>query len=74
MSKGSRRRPGKPGAYERGYEAINWAKGRPVRRVTKLTTQETLTKDYTDKADWVILPLEDLLGPSYAKRGRTLSS
>ena len=42
MSKGSKRRPGKPGAYERGYEAIDWAKGRPAPAPPKLTIQDIL--------------------------------
>lgn len=26
--KGDKRRPSKPGAFERGYDAIDWSKGR----------------------------------------------
>ncbi len=52
--KGSRQRPGKPGAYARGYEAINWAKNRPGR----VPRKETI-----DGVEWVIPSLSEILGP-----------
>ncbi len=64
MSKGSKRRPpSKPGAYERGYEAIDWAKGRPAPAPRKPTVGMVLLEDYVAKEEWVIPSLEEILGP-----------
>ncbi len=60
--KGDKRRPGKPGAYERGYEAIDWSKGRkPAAR--KADLGRVLIAG-GEGVEWVIPPLEDLLGPT----------
>ncbi len=52
MSKGSKRRPSKRGAYERGYQAIDWSKGRRTPAARQPSPGEALVKDYTTKQEW----------------------
>ena len=61
--KGDKRRPEKPGAYQEGYEAIDWSKGRPARALQP-TVGRILSEEYGRPTDWVIPPLEEILGPS----------
>ncbi len=61
--KGSKRRTGKPGAYARGYEAIDWSKGRKPAPPRKVDLGRVLIAD-GERAEWIIPPLEELLGPS----------
>lgn len=57
--KGSKQRPGKPGAYAKGYDAIDWSKGRKPSQPRKPTVADVLIADYSTKPEWVI---PDLLG------------
>ncbi len=59
--KGDKQRPGKPGAYARGYEAIDWSKGRcGVSRTSKPGALEFT--DFTTPVTWVVPTLEEILG------------
>ena len=57
--KGDKRRPGKAGAYEEGYDAINWGlcKVAPKKR----TVQGVLIEDYTRSVEWVVPDLKTIL-------------
>ncbi len=44
--KGDKRRPSKPGSYERGYESIDWSKGRKSAAPGKVSVNEVLATDY----------------------------
>lgn len=56
MSKGSKRRPGKPGAYEEGWERIFGAKRGKKPRILIADGEGTT---------WVVPNLKDILGPSH---------
>ncbi len=62
--KGDKTRPGKPGAYARGYEAIDWSKGRKSAPPRKVKPDEVLLQGYVTPPEWIIPSLEELLGPS----------
>ncbi len=57
--KGDKRRPGKPGAYEEGYQSINW--GSRKAEPKKWTAEQVLTEDYNRPVEWVIPSIEELL-------------
>ncbi len=60
--KWSKRRLGKPGAYERGYEAIDWSKGRKPAPPFKTDNEwAALVRDYATKPDWTIPTMNDFL-------------
>lgn len=62
--KGSRPRPVNHARFAANWETIDWSKGRPPARERKPTVGEILVKDYATKADWVIPPLSEILGPA----------
>ncbi len=62
--KGDKRRPSKPGAYARGYDAIDWSKGRKPAPPRKADVGRVLFHDYTTKPEWIIPSLEEILGPT----------
>lgn len=63
--KGDKRRPGKPGAYERGYEAIDWSKGRKPAAPRKADVGRVLLEDYATPVQWDIPPLSEILSPNH---------
>jgi hypothetical protein len=51
--KGSKRRvAAKPNAYEEGYDAIDWSKGRVEPKPKPMTFEEALMRDYDTKETW----------------------
>ncbi len=61
--KGDKTRPGKPGAYARGYAAIDWSKGRKPAPPRKVDVGRVLIAD-GEGTRWTVPSLTDLLTDS----------
>ena len=56
--KGDKRRPGKPGAFEEGYNAINWGPRKETPK--KKSFEEALLEDYVKREAWFIPDIEEI--------------